>query len=144
MVVVHDCNYIGSGRPPSCTSKSELCPTCSPRGHDIRSLSTNQGRFLWFLHCSIDTPKTSSSKTPSPSVLTIVRFQPAVMVIPNIAGLLPAAMNHRYFTNPTVPVSDTCVSDTSILRYSDTLSILSLCRFLTHVSPYRRTRIAYR
>jgi len=27
-------------------------------------------------------------------------------------------MNHRYFTNPAVPVSDTCVSDTSILRYS--------------------------
>ena len=41
-----------------------------------------------------------------------------------------SAMNHRYFTNPAIPVSDTCVSDTSILRYSDTLSILPLCRFL--------------
>src|SRR6185503_5967144 len=49
------------------------------------------------------------------------------------------SMNHRYFTNPAVPVSDTCVSDTSILRYSDTLSILALCRFLNSriaVSPY--------
>jgi hypothetical protein len=41
----------------------------------------------------------------------------------------PQPMNHRDFTNPAVPVSDACVSDTSILRYSDTLSILPLCYF---------------
>lgn len=33
-------------------------------------------------------------------------------------AMLRVPMDHRYFTDPVVPVSDTCVSDTSILRYS--------------------------
>ena len=51
--------------------------------------------------------------------------------------LLP--MNQRYFTNTAVPISDTCVSDTSILRcslYTTTMSFFKL--------TYRRTRITYR
>jgi len=46
-----------------------------------------------------------------------------------------AAMNHRYFTNPAVPVSDTCVSDTSILRYSLYTTTMSFFNSRITVSP---------
>ena len=55
----------------------------------------------------------------------------------------PQSMNHRYFTKPAVLISDICVSDTSILRYSDTLytTTMSFFKFTYHhiavsVSPY--------
>jgi len=56
-----------------------------------------------------------------------------VFACTNIAHTRSSPMNHRYFTNPAVPISDTCVSDTLILRYF--LYTITMSFFIL---PYRR------
>jgi len=76
-----------------------LPPTCSPRGHDIQSFSTIQGRLCGFCTAPTMHLKPAVLKTLSPSVLTIVRLRSQMTVVPNITGLLPGSSGEASLEN---------------------------------------------
>ena len=76
-----------------------LPPTCSPRGHDIQSFSTIQGRLCGFCTAPTIHLEPAVLKTLSPSVLTIVRLRSQTTVVPNITGLLPGSSGEASLEN---------------------------------------------